>query len=284
MNFLGELLGILKTKMPPQEPYGIFHILWFALSIIAGIILVKKIKSPTQKQVRRLLLIISVITILMEVYKQIVYCVSFDGSGFHFRYKWYIFPFQFCSTPMFVGLLGGIFKKEKFHRMCCAYLCSYSVFAGLSVMISPHQVLTDIVGLNIQTMFCHGSMITIGIFLMCTDYTKQTFRTLLDALPLFAGAFAIAVIFNEIGYYAGFEQLNLFFISPHETTVIPILSTIEKFCPPPVPQIVYFISFSFIAFIVIKAFAGINKLRSKKQTLVIPQEFLETPEPVKTKA
>ena len=283
MNFWGGLLSLLKTKMPQAEPYGVFHIVCFALSIIAGIILVKKIKSPTQTQVRKLLLIVSVAVIVLEVYKQIVYCVSFDGSEFHFRYKWYVFPLQFCSTPMYIGLLGGIFKNEKFHRLCCAYLSSYAVFAGLSVMIGPYQVLTDVVGLNIQTMVCHGSMITIGIFLMCTNYVKTETRTLMQALPIFATVFTLAVVLNEIAYHAGFEQFNLFFISPHEQTVIPILSSIEKVCPAPIPQAVYFVTFSFIAWLILMLFAGIRKLTEKKQGLTIHQDILMPTEKIKTK-
>ena len=179
---------------------------------------------------------------------------------------------------------SGIFKNKKFHRVCCAYLASYSMFAGLSVMIGPFQVLIDVAGLNIQTMFCHGSMITIGIFLMCTNYVKPEFKVIRDALPMFAVTMAMAIIMNEIGYYAGLEGLNLFYISPHRTTVIPILNYVEAACPPPVPQIAYFVSFTLISFLIVKAFAGINKLTAKKSKLTpdVPKETLE--EPIKVKA
>lgn len=189
MEVFGSIINFLKTKMFLATPYDWFHLLFFALSVAFGVFLVKKFKSPSSNQVRKILLIISLICIFLEVIKQITLCFSYDGEEILFSYKWYIFPFQFCSTPMYIGLLAGLFKKGKIHNCCVAYLSSYAVFAGLSVMVWPSGVFTDIISLNIQTMICHGSMISIGIFLLCTKYVKTNFNTFLKALPIFCIVF-----------------------------------------------------------------------------------------------
>jgi len=267
MKFLGDLLNILETKMFWATPYDWFHILFFALAITIGIILVYKFKNPTINQVRKILLITSIICIILEIYKQIVYSFSYNGERITFDYAWYIFPWQFCSTPMYIGLLAGLIKNEKMHNCLTAYLASYAVFAGLSVMIYPSEVFTDIIGVNVQTMFCHGSMITIGIFLLCTGYVKTDFSTLLKAFPIFLATFTIAIILNEAANLYGiskYEEFNMFYISPYGKPVIPILSLIQKHSPAPLPQILYLIVFSIIAYLILVIFRFINLIIKKK--------------------
>ena len=85
-----------------------------------------------------MVLITALVVILLEIYKQINYTFSYEGA-ITFDYQWYAFPFQFCSTPMYVGLLVGLFRKGKIHDALCAYLATYAVFAGLCVMIYPER-------------------------------------------------------------------------------------------------------------------------------------------------
>ena len=95
-----------------------------------------------------------------------------DGSQILFDYQWYAFPFQFCSTPMYIGLLAAVVKRKSLHIRLCSYLATYALFAGICVMAYPVTVFIDTVGINIQTMVCHGSMITTGIVLLRTGYVK----------------------------------------------------------------------------------------------------------------
>ena len=267
MAFFGGIINLLKTKMFLATPYDWFHILFIILSFGFGVVLVKKFKNPSSNQVSKILFVLSLICIFLEIIKQITLCFSYDGKEIIFNYKWYIFPFQFCSTPMYIGLIAGIFKKGRIHNCCTAYLSNYAVFAGLSVMVWPTGVFTDILSVNIQTMVCHGSMISIGIFLLCTNYVEPTFKTFLKALPIFTICFFIAIILNEIAYSSGilnYGEFNMFYISPYCKTIIPILDIAEKYLPTPMPQIIYFVGFSLIAYLILFAFKYINlALRNK---------------------
>ncbi len=268
MEFWGALLNFLETKMFWAKPYDWFHISFFVISIVAGVWLALKFKNPTHHQVRSILLTISILCIVLEIYKQIVYSFSYDGEKIIFNYTWYVFPWQFCSTPMYIGLLAGLTKNNKLHEGFCAYLASYAVFAGLSVMIYPSAVLTDIIGINIQTMLCHGSMITIGIFLICTGYVKTNFRTFLKAVPIFLIAFAVAVILNESANLLGIleqGEFNMFYISPYGKPVIPVLTQIQNTCPTPIPQIAYLIVFSLIAYLILVVFGCINRVIANRK-------------------
>ena len=133
MHFLGRIIEILDYKMNKPTLYGWFHLLFFALAIIAGIVLIKKVKASDVKKVRNVLLVTSVTCIILEIYKQFNYTFGFDGIKITADYQWYAFPFQFCSTPMYIGLLAGLIKKEKIHNALCAYLATFALFAGLCV-------------------------------------------------------------------------------------------------------------------------------------------------------
>ena len=75
--------------------YGWFHLLFFALSILLGVWLCLKFKQPDEKTVRRIILIITIVSIILEIYKQINYTFSYDGVKINADFQWYAFPFQF---------------------------------------------------------------------------------------------------------------------------------------------------------------------------------------------
>ena len=167
MAFLQSVLAFLDSSMETPTSFGWFHLLWFALSFLALIPLCLFPKKPTEDHVRRVVLITALVVIALEIYKQINYSFSYT-NGIDFDYQWYAFPFQFCSTPMYAGLLAGLLRKGKLQDALYAYLATFAVFAGLCVMIYPGDVFVHTLGINIQTVICHGSMIWIGVYLLAT--------------------------------------------------------------------------------------------------------------------
>ena len=232
--------------------YGWFHLLFFALAIISGIILVKVFKAPNEKTVRQILLTISIICIILEIYKQFIYTFSYDGAKIAADYQWYAFPFQFCSTPMYIGLLAGLIKKKKIHNALCAYLATFSTFAGLCVMFYPGDVFIDMIGINIQTMIHHGSMVAMGIFLLGSGYVKSQHKTLLKATAVFAICVVIAMIMNEVAHFSGLkETFNMFFISPHQAPSLPVYSIVQEYVPFPLCTVIYIITFMLASYIIL---------------------------------
>lgn len=229
MDIFAQILRFLDIQMTTPQPYGLFHLLWFGVSIAGAVALcLWHRKHPTNQP--KVILGITAIVILLELYKQINYSFSYE-SGISFDYQWYIFPFQFCSTPMYAGLLAGLTRKGKLHTAACAYLASYALFAGAAVMFYPTTVFVGTVGINIQTMVCHGSMIFIGIYLLATGYVKAEHKTILKALPLFCVFVAMAVVMNEIAHLSGLlerETFNMFFVSPYCEPHLPVYSLVQE--------------------------------------------------------
>ncbi len=254
LEFLGKLLEFLDADMQTPGLYGWFHILFFAISIIAGILLCRFCKGDDQRVVRRVLTITAIVVILLEVYKQVNYTFTYDGTKILTDYQWYAFPFQFCSTPMYISLLAGVIRNRKIHESLCAYLATFALFAGLCVMFYPGQVFISTIGINIQTMICHGLMITIGIYLLGTGYVKIEHKTILKAIPVFAACVLLAMAMNEIAYFSGLldtETFNMFFISPHCEPSLPVYSLVQAAVPYPWCLFIYIAGFSVASYIVL---------------------------------
>ncbi len=275
MEFLGKVLQILDTQMPTPQMYGWFHLLWFGISILAGILLCRFFKEGTQKQARTIMLVTAVTVLVLEVYKMINYTFSYADGKIIADFQWYAFPFQFCSTPMYVGLLAGLTKKGRLHRAFSAYLATFAVFAGACVMFYPVSVFIGTVGVNIQTMICHGSMLTVGIYLLYTGYVKLEHKTILHALPVYAVAVGLAVIMNEIAHQSGLlatETFNMFFISPYCEPSLPVYSLVQAVVPFPYCLFIYIAGFTAGAYVILllaMLLKRVAKARAAKKQLSV---------------
>ena len=263
---MGEIIRFLDLEMKTPEMYGWFHLLAWAITLVTTWAVCHFFKKPSEKTVRKILFITSVTVIFLEIYKQTCFTFSYDGTTITADYQWYAFPFQFCSTPMYVGLLASLIKRERVHKALCAYLSTFALFAGTAVMFYPSTVFMSTIGINIQTMICHGSMIVIGIFLMFSGYVKVEHKTILKAIPVFAITLLSAICMNEIAHLSGLletEDFNMFFISPYCEPSLPVLSLIQPLVPFPVELIIYIAGFSLAAYIMLLIALGVKNLHNK---------------------
>ena len=130
-------------------------------------------------------------------------------------------------------------------------------------MVYPAQIFISTIGINIQTTFCHGSMIVIGIFLFYTGHVKLSHKTILKAMPVFASCMLVAFLMNEVVYATVLpegEVFNMFFISRHFDPSLPVFSLIQPHVPFVISLVIYFIGFTAAAYIVLLAAMGIHKL------------------------
>lgn len=260
LSFFESLLRILDTRTEASPTlFGWYHILCLALSVLLTIYLCVFRKNDSPKQIRNVVLITAIVVTVLEVYKQINYSFTYE-NGITFSYLWYAFPFQFCSTPMYVGLLAGLTRKGKVHDAACAYLATYAIFAGLAVMLYPADVFNRIIGINIQTMVCHGTMLPIGAYLYATGHVKLQHKTILKALCVFAVTLLMATIMNEIAFRNGITDFNMFYISPHCPPHLPVLSIVQTHLPYFWSTLVYIVGFTLVGYIMLLCAMGIKKL------------------------
>ncbi len=254
MDFIIGTLSILNAKMETPTFLGWFHILWIVLTVAVMVYCCVCRRNDSEERVHRVVLWTSVVVILLEVYKQVNYTFGYSTGTVVADFQWYAFPFQFCSMPMYVGLLMGITKRGKIHNALSAFLATYSMFAGLCVLIYPNDVFVPTIGINVQSMICHCSMIVLGAYLLATGYVKAEHKTILKATPVFAIAVTIAAILNEIAHATGLletETFNMFFISPHCDPSLPVYSLVQQVVPFPFCLIIYIAAFTLAAYLIL---------------------------------
>lgn len=266
MTFWGNILRVLDTRMTQPTLYGWFHIVCLLATVVTAVLLCRFGKELDK---RKVVLTTAILVAALELYKQINFSFSYC-NGIAFDYQWYAFPFQFCSTPMYVGLLAGLTKKGKLHEAACAYLASYAIFAGVCVMLYPVTVFVPQVGINVQTMVCHGSMVAIGGYLLYTGYVPLTHKTVFKAIPVFAVCVALACCMNEIAHVTGLlerETFDMFFISPYGTPSLPVYSLVQAAVPFPWCLLIYIGVFTFAAWLILLIAMGIRAVTKKKVTI-----------------
>lgn len=100
-----------------------FHYLFLILLFVGMFFSIKLMRKMSNKEIKKTLLIFSLILIVFEIYKQLIFSYQANWS-----YQWYAFPFQFCSTPMYVALLAGLTKNKKIEEALYAFLATFRVF------------------------------------------------------------------------------------------------------------------------------------------------------------
>ncbi|MBR5539989.1 MAG: YwaF family protein [Clostridia bacterium] len=263
MDFFVKALEILDWRMQRPTMYGWFHWMWLALTIAACVLLWRYCRNTPVERTRAAVFWTAVVVLVLELYKQINYTFGYDTGTVTVDFQWYAFPWQFCSMPMYVGFLMGIMRKGKIHDALAAFLATYAVFAGVCVLLYPSDVFISTIGINVQTMICHCSMIVIGVYLMVTGYVKLEHKTILKAIPVFAVAVGLAAIMNEIAYYSGLletDTFNMFFISPHCEPSLPVYSLVQQVVPFPFCLIIYIAAFSLAAYLILLIAMGIQSI------------------------
>lgn len=233
------IIKLFEWNMDKPKLYDDFHLFCLLLTILITVFLLKL--KCEEKQVRWILGITSVIVLILEIYKQLYFSIDTDPI-FAFNYKWNLFPWQFCSTPMYVGLIAALIKNKKIHDRFCCYLSTYALMAGICVMIYPSSVFTENILINIQTMVNHGTMVSIGLYLLISGYVKCEKRTLIEAFKVFACCITIAIVLNEWAYISGIVYdypFNMFYISPYVKGGLPVFGVIQTVVSYPMSLIIY---------------------------------------------
>lgn len=231
MNTFEKIIYFLSYKTEKPAPYGSFHLFSTLILIFLTFIMCYKFRNSSDTTMRLISFIFWFIVLVLEIYKQIVYSFNYDGEKVYWKYKFYAFPFQLCSTELYVLPFIFLLKNGKFRDSLMAYMSTFSLLGGLAVYISPQSVLTSYLGVSIQTMVHHGLQILLGVYFFVYNRKNINFKYFLSSIWVFISFVAMAIIMNEIAYYIistnGFnERFNMFYISPHFPDSIDFLSPI----------------------------------------------------------
>lgn len=254
MEFLKFIQFQLAEKI---QPYSAFHIVSFVLMVALCVALCIFCRNIKEKKLSLILMIIWGVLVFLEIYKQFVFSYSInEANEITWHYQWYAFPYQFCATPLtfipFIALNKASNKVSAFIKEgAVAFCCTFNLFAGLAVMISPGDVFeTYNLGICVHTMIHHGMQMVLGIYLYVYYHSKLKYWSYLKALAVFGFFLLNAMILNAIVPTFTSDTFNMFFISWKFPCTLPVLSNIYPNVPYIIFLLIYTVGFAIAGFII----------------------------------
>ncbi len=270
MNIFEKILVALDGNMTTPTNYGWFHLMFVGIAIATTILLCCLYRNCSDKTFRRIALIGWVVIVVLEIYKQLNFSYTFDREvGYHWTYQWYAFPFQFCSTPLYILPFVIFLKEGKVRDVFVMFMIVFSFFGGLVVFIYPNDVFISTIGINIQTMIHHGLQVVFGIYFAVYYRKKLSWTLWAKSILVFVGCITVAMILNVSVAPLISDTFNMFYISPFHECTLPILSMVYTMVPYPVFFLVYVLGFVLVSAILFSIFWLIIKLVTrgrKKET------------------
>lgn len=259
MNFFEKIIAGLQTEAPRPGNYGWFHLMFVAFVIIATVLLCLYGRKIKDKNFRLTVGICWGVIVLFEIYKQLVF--SYNAESDTWVYGWGSFPFQLCSTPIYVLPIIALVKDCKFRDGAITFISTFSFFGGLCVMVFPNDVFaTDLLGVQIQTMVHHGLQVVLGIYIAVYNRKKFTLKNLAWGGVYFVVLVIVALVLNIALHFALNQTFNMFYISPYYPCTLPLLNMIYPVVPYVAFFFIYFIGFGICAIIMYYAIFGGMKL------------------------
>lgn len=266
MNFYEKFISLLADwQMNIPRVYGLFHCIWLLIMVLVCILIFIFRKKISLKAVNISLIVWGCVLIFLEVFKLSLLSFKETETGYYWSFAWGSFPFQFCSNPLYLGILAGSLKKGKVKDSLFSFIALYDFVAGLATILFPSELLsTNSVFINNHTMLWHTSMVTIAFLLLATKSFNFNLKSMLHAFSVFIILVTIALIINiianEFTNLAGQSSFNMFYISPYYVTTLFVFNLIYPRVPYFVFLFLYLFVFSLGAFLVLMSAKLLDKI------------------------
>ena len=255
-NYIIDFYNFISAQMEVPQPYGEFHLISFGLTIVFAILLCVLFRNCSDRTMRILLFISWLVLVIFEVLDQMVIGTTVLPNGtLYFDTDWYRFPFQLCSSVVWILPFIILIPEGKIRDGLIGYMTLFSFIGGLLVMFYPTTIFTRHLVVSLHSVVHHGFQIALGIFFISHERHKYNLRYFTGGVLTFIGLLSIACLLNEVVQqvlwaYGQEDVFNMFYISPYHGCELPILSEIFKLVPYPVFLLIYCLGFILLAFIV----------------------------------
>lgn len=269
MDILVKIYNFVNTKMNTPTNYDSYHLLCVGIMLAITVFLILFFKRAGETTVRRLAGFFWVTIVILEIVKQLLFGFSVVDNTLVWDYAWYAFPFQFCSSPLYVLPLVAYRKGGKLRDAAIVFLATFGFFGGACVYVFPNDVFTNQIFINVQTMIHHGVQVFFGTYLAFRYKHLLTFKHLVRATGIFVILCGIAMAINQASFelFPSFgisEEMNMFYISPHYPCTLPLLSEVYKLVPYPAFLCIYVFGFMLCAGLVMLLMKGLTAIFCRK--------------------
>ena len=259
-----ELLHFLQGEMEVPGILSWFHFIMLIPIIVFAFCLSYFFKDAKEKTYKRILLIVWIVLIILEIFKQILKAFHY-GNPSYWEYSIRDFPFSICSMYYYLAPFIIFMNKEKHPTIvdaCVGYLAFISLASGVAVCVYTDMVMSNMIFINIQSLVHHGSQVAIGVFVFVWNRKSITIKTVYRSLIAFLITAVIAIGIN-LCFYPNF--INMFFINPTRITNLPIGSVVQEKTGYTVYLICFLIFIGLVTFLVYFIETGIYKFISKRK-------------------
>ena len=213
-----------------------FHILSLVLMVLFTVAVCKLFATKHSESMdRKVVGVFAVLLVLGEVFKQLFW---FEYYGY---YRWEIFPFQFCSVPIYVSVFATLVPSERIREVCYRFLAFFGIIGGIAVMAVPSAVLyTYFVPISIHSMVWHSILIAMGVYLIVSRRYGRKLQELLTPFYMYLSCIILALVGNVLVYklhlgtdacHPG-DNLSMFYLSPYYPTQFPLLGAVQELSYP----------------------------------------------------
>ncbi len=251
-----------KVMHTSQEAPGFFsglHLSFCLVVILTTFLLCKYCRDADEKTFRKIIGAMFIVMFIGEALKQFAYPLSIVDGEAVYDYNWTSFPFQLCSTPIYVLPIVAFLPDSKVRDAAAAYLMTYGLIGGIAVYLIPSSVFVEAIFINYQTMIHHGIQIVSGIYIVAYYRRKLGKSFYLGGLSVFAVTYTVALLLNTVfrdiliqtGRIDEETTFNMFYISPKQGMMLPSLFDAMEQIPPIVYMPGYFALLSLGAFLIV---------------------------------
>ena len=257
----------MTYQVQTPKIFGIFHLVSIAVVLFLTTMVCIMCKNSSERTERKIAFWVWIALLILETYKQFIYHFSTD-DGFSLDYAWHGFPFQLCSSPLYVLPFIAFLPSGKVREAFVAFFGAFVLFGGVVVCAYPGNVFVETLGINFHTMFWHGSQVVLGVFFNVRRFISENSPNLIrhfsSSAPIFVTFVSIAGLINNMFYRFATargidDEFNMFFISSHFECPFPVLNVIQAHIPHAVFVTCYLLFVLLFSFILMAAVAAIAK-------------------------
>jgi hypothetical protein len=268
MNIFQKILYFLQGEMTEPQAFGWYHIMWLCFIFVAIFILYKNRKSHNEKRLKWMLGTYGIIAFILEVLKELIWSFNYDQitNIITWDYPWDSFPFQLCTTPIYITIICLFLKKGKLREYLLSYMAYITILGSIATMIVPDDCFVSDIVVNIHTSWMHYGSFVISVYLLMSREIKINLNSVKKASIVFLIFLLIALTMNITIYnldILGGKTFNMFYISPYFISALPIFDIIQE----NVPYIIFLLTYIIVIIwggILIYAVANLIKKYLKK--------------------
>ncbi|MBQ8472038.1 MAG: YwaF family protein [Bacilli bacterium] len=270
MNLFYKLLLFLKGTMDTPNSFGWFHFLWIFLTIISIVVLYKRKDKHNEKELKIILFLYGFISLILEILKQIIWTIDYNQitNTLTFDYSWYSFPFQLCTTPIYVSLICLFLKDNKIRKSLLSYLAFTTILGSIATIIMPDSCFTEDILINIHTMYLHCGSLVLSVYLLIAKEVEINLTNLKNSIYVFLIFLGVALFLNIMIYQSGIlngETFNMFYISPYFISTLPVFNIIQQNVPYLIYLIIYIVAIVIGSLIIYSIAKGIQSIFNYKK-------------------